>query len=236
MSFGGGRSMARKRKSALAEYRHRYGGREDVAPGWDAIDARLREVYGAVEPRHWGTVIKHMLGGPDPIDGISAYECRAGGRPHLHFCTFGYSSLYYDEEAAGGDQSGYGFEMTFRLTSPLPPAEEPIWVCSLLQNLARYVFQTGRCFGPYHWIPANGPIRAGSPTEIVGLAFLLDPVLAPIATPHGRVEFVQAFGITGGELGRIKNKTMTCEQVVEGHRRDNPLLVTDIGRKDAGAG
>ncbi|MDY3555346.1 suppressor of fused domain protein [Gemmata sp. JC717] len=228
--------MARKRGASLAEYKRQYGGRDDAAPGWDAIDARLREVYGDQEPQHWGTVIKHTLGGSDPIDGISAYECRDGNRPHLHFCTYGYTSLYYDEQSAGGEESGYGFEMTFRLASPLPPADQPVWVCNLLQNLARYVFQTGRCFGQYHWIPANGPIRAGYPTDIVGLVFVLDPALAPVDTPHGRVEFVQAFGITGGELDRIKSKSATCEQVVEGHRRDNPLLVTDLGRKDAEPG
>lgn len=225
--------MTRKRKASLAEYQRLYGNRDDAAPGWDAIDARLREVYGSQEPRHWGTLIKYVLGGPDPLDGISAYECSDGGLSHLHFCTYGYSSLYYDEESAGGECSGYGFEMTFRLATPLPPPGEPLWVCNLLQNIARYVFQTGRCFGPYHWVDANGPIRADDPTELVGLAFTPDPALAPVDTPHGRVEFIQAFGITDGELQRIKTKKATCEQVIEGHRRTNPLLVTELARSDA---
>ena len=55
---------ARMRKAGLAEYKRLYGGRDDAAPGWDAIDACLREVYGDQEPRHRGTVIKHVLGGP----------------------------------------------------------------------------------------------------------------------------------------------------------------------------
>src|SRR4051794_18823621 len=96
---GGQHPMARK-KEERTEYERLYGGRDDAAPGWDAIDSRLRQVYKDQAPRHWGTVIKHMLGGPDPIDGISAYECTDGGRLHLHFCTYGYSSLYYDEEGA----------------------------------------------------------------------------------------------------------------------------------------
>ncbi len=219
--------------AARAEYKRLYGGRNDAAPGWDAINVRLREVYGSQEPRHWGTLIKHMLGGRDPLDGISAYDCSEGGGSHLHFCTYGYSSLYYDEESAGGEYSKYGFEMTFRLATPLPPAEEPGWVLNLLQNLARYVFESGRWFEPYHWIPANGPIRADYPTDIVGLAFLLDPALAPIDTPHGRVEFLQAFGITSGELEGLKNKSVTCEQVIERNRRTNPLLVTDLSRADS---
>jgi hypothetical protein len=217
----------------IDEYRRLYGGGEGATPGWGALDARLREVYGQQEPRHWGSVIKYWLGGPDPLDGVSAYECRDGGAPHLHFCTYGYSSLYYDEESAGGEFSQFGFEMTFRLATPLPPPEEPYWVLNLLNNLARYVFQSGRWFEPYHWIPANGPIRIDYPTDLVGLVFVSDPALAPIDTPHGRVEFIQAFGVTSGELERIKSGAATCEQVIEENRRGNPLLVTDLDRTDA---
>ena len=151
-------------------------------------------------------------------------------------CTYGYSSLYYDEESVGGEYSRFGFEMTFRLAVPLPPPEEPNWVLNLLNNLARYVFKSGRWFEEYHWIPANGPIRADYPTDLVGLAFALDPALAPIDTPHGRVEFIQAFGITSNELEGIKGTAMACEQVVESHRRSNPLLVTDLDRQDADPG
>src|SRR5215831_11671967 len=101
----------------LAEYKRRYGERDDAAPGWEAINTRLEEVYPGQEPMHWGTILKYMFGGRDPIDGISAYQCRDGGVDHLHFITFGYSSLYYDEESVGKDFSSYGFEMTFRLAS-----------------------------------------------------------------------------------------------------------------------
>src|SRR6478609_4713997 len=138
----------------VEEYRSLYGGIDDAAPGWDALDERLKEVYGDQEPQHWGTSVKYMLGGPDPLDGISMYECRDGGRDHLHFSTYGYSSLYYDEESVGEDWSRYGLEMTFRLASSLPPAEEPLWLLNLLQNLAKYVFKSNKPFGHLHWIPA----------------------------------------------------------------------------------
>ena len=215
----------------LSEYRQLYDAGSG-APGWDAIASQLKEVYGSQEPRHWGTLIKAMLGGPDPIDGISAYESQAGGISHLHFCTYGYSELYYNEEAVGKDFSGFGFEMTFRIASPLPPTEEPVWVCNLLQNLARYVFESGRCFEEYHWIPANGPIRLEYETDIVGLVFVRDPQLPPIESPHGRVEFIQAFGITSGELESLKAKSRSSEQIIEEQRRLNPMLVTDLARRD----
>ena len=172
-----------------------------------------------------------MLGGPDPIDGISAYESRAGAVDHLHFCTYGYTELYYNEAALGKDFSRFGFEMTFRLASPLPPPEQPIWVCNLLQNLARYVFESGKWFEQYHWIPANGPIRRDCGTSIVGLAFASDPTLPPTDSPHGRVEFIQAFGITESELSDLQRRSRSCEEIMEGHRQTNPLLITDLARR-----
>lgn len=215
----------------LAEYQQKFA--EDSAPGWEALDVRLREVYGEQEPQHWGTVINYQLGGPDPIDGISAYSCRDGGRPHLHFTTFGYSSLYYDEESVGGDESGYGFEMTFRLASELPPAEPPIWVCNLLQNLARYVFETGKVFGNHHWVPANGPIHSDTDTDIVGLGFVVDPTLGSVGTPHGRVDYIQAFGLTQSEIDGLIAKRITCREIIDRLKADNPLLITDLNRRDA---
>jgi len=214
----------------ITQYRELYDA-DDAAPGWDAIDLRLKEVYGSQEPRHWGTLHKAMLGGPDPIDGISAYESKAGGISHLHFCTYGYSELYYNEEAVGKDFSRFGFEMTFRLASPLPPTEEPNWVLNLLENLARYVFNSGKWFEEYHWIPANGPIRLESETDIVGLAFTLDPELLPIESPHGTVEFIQAFGITSAELASLKDKSRSCQEIIEEQQRLNPMLVTDLTRR-----
>ena len=104
----------------ICQYRQLYD--SDDTPGWSAIDSRLDELYGSQEPQHWGTIVKAMAGGPDPIDGISVYQSNAGGISHLHFCTYGYTELYYNEEAVGKDCSGFGFEMTFlsnRLTARL---------------------------------------------------------------------------------------------------------------------
>ena len=214
----------------IDQYKQLYSNIVDSAPGWKAIDRRLREVYGDQKPSHWGTIIKAMIGGPDPIDGISAYQCRDGGVDHLHFCTYGFSSLYYDEESVGGEFSKFGFEMTFRLASDLPPVEQPNWVLNLIQNLGRYVFKSGRWFEPLHWIAANGPICLGQATDLVGLVFVIDPVLGSIDTPHGKVDFLQAVGITSRELADIQSKHRTVEQIVDELQKQNPLLITDLSR------
>ena len=215
----------------LDEYKSKFA--DDSSPGWDALNVPLQDAYGDQEPKHWGTILSHMLGGPDPIDGVSAYSCD-GDIDHLHFVTFGYSSLYYDEESVGNDFSKFGFEMTFRLASELPPQNDPIWAVNFLQNIARYVFESGKHFSQYHWIPANGPIHAGCETEIVGLGFDYDAMLPNhVQTPHGQVEFIQGFGLVQNEIDSLLNKKTTVKEILDEHRRSNPLLVTDLNRKNA---
>src|SRR5215831_5073203 len=88
--------------------------RADEAPGWDALDAALRPIYGDREPYHVGTIIPYALGGPDPIHGISAYK-NAEPRRHWHLITYGFSELWA-KQSSDRDVSGFGFELTFRTT------------------------------------------------------------------------------------------------------------------------
>jgi hypothetical protein len=126
--------------------------------GWDAIDRALAPIYGDAEPRfHYGTVIKWMLGGPDPLDGVSIYRVEQPV-PHWHFVSYGLTELYA-KESDDPEVSGWGFELTFRLVrggEETPPA----WAMNLLQNLARYVFCSGNPFDEHHHLSANGPIAA----------------------------------------------------------------------------
>lgn len=78
--------------------------------------------------------------------------------PHWHYVSFGLSDLHGDgrvhmtESIENPEQrSGMGFELTFRLVRKpstdydKKPNEDlpPIWPANLLQQLARYVFQSG---------------------------------------------------------------------------------------------
>ena len=215
----------------IAEYKQLFSGNDDATPGWDAITAQLQTVYGSQAPKHWGTALPHRLGGPDPIDGISVFESTAGGYSDFHFCSYGFTSLYYDENSLGGEASGFGFELTFRLRNTGQTEGELQWVWGLIQNIARYVFESGNRFDQYHWLPANGPICMDSPTDIVGLIFVTDSELGSIDTPHGRVQFLQMVGLTTAELEDLHANNITCEQMVEALRVDNPLWVTDLARR-----
>jgi hypothetical protein len=198
----------------------------DEAPGWDAIDAALYPIYGDREPYHIGNVVPYALGGPDPIHGISAYK-NAQPRPHWHFVTYGFSELWA-KESGDPDVSGFGFELTFRLTCPPRAKKPPNWARNFLQNLGRYVFQTGNAFGVGHTMPLNGPIEVGSSTLLHAVSFIHDPQLLPMATPNGRVEFLQVVGLTLDELQAISS--WNAAAFLELRRRDDPFLLTDLSR------
>ena len=84
---------------------------EIEAPGWDAIDKLCDKVYpNQKNPKHYGTMIKWIFGGNDPLDGISVYD----GGDYWHFITYGLSELY-EKESEDKEWSGYGMEFTLKL-------------------------------------------------------------------------------------------------------------------------
>ncbi|MBC9932983.1 suppressor of fused domain protein [Chitinophaga qingshengii] len=204
---------------------------EEDAVGWDAIDQSLEKLYPGQQPKHYAPGLYYALGGDNPLDGISIYESKQQ-EDHFHFVTYGFSELYYDEEAVGKDFSKFGFELTFRLKKTSETDNEN-WACNLLQNLAKYVFSSGKWFEEFHFIPANGPIRLGYDTDITALAFVKDPELGTINTPHGEVNFLQMTGITTAEYEALKQHPSTdeCAKLLAQLRKGNELLITDLDRK-----
>lgn len=94
------------------EYKQQF--TEADAVGWLAIDKELEKLYPNQEPQHYGTVIKYMLGGDEPLDGLSIYESKRQ-TDHFHIVSYGFTNLYYNEDFAGEEFSNCGFELTFRL-------------------------------------------------------------------------------------------------------------------------
>lgn len=195
--------------------------------GWDAIETALKAIYGDQTPLQWGTVVKYSLGGPDPIDGISAYR-HDGETPHWHLVTFGFSELYA-KESENPDVSGYGIELTFRLPILDGETAPPVWALNFLQNLGRYVFNSGNIFAAGHHMNLNGPICIGSDTEIKAVLFDVDPELGSIRTPNGAVTFLQVVGVTLDELAAAK--TWDTRKLLGIMAQRAPLLVTDLKRR-----
>lgn len=196
------------------------------APGWAAIDAALGRLYPGQAPQHYGTLVKWRFGGPDPLDGISAYR-RAEPTPHWHFVGYGLSELY-QKEGENPDFSGWGFELTFR--AALDPAEDepPMWALGLMQNVARYVVQSGNVLRDGEWMNTNGPISGEADTRLQALAFVADPELPAIDTPNGRVEFIQIIGLTLDEVEA--GKTWRTHGLLGAMAPHMPLWTTDLSR------
>lgn len=198
-----------------------------AAPGWDAIDAALAPIYGNAEPHaHVATVVPYVLGGNDPLHGISVY-LRDEPVPHFHFVTYGFTDLF-TKETSDPRESGFGFELALRLRRAPGDDEVPAWVLSFLQNLARYVFGTGNRFAAGHKMGLNGPIAPEHATELTAVLFADDPELGEIVSPFGRARFIQVVGITDDEYRLIQEWSTTG--LVEILRAHLPFLVTDLGR------
>lgn len=209
---------------------------EAATPGWDAIREACERIYpDQLDPLHYATIIKYALGGNDPIDGVSIYRVKEP-RPHWHYVSFGFSDLYGDQDGPDQDgESGYGFELTFRLADDeaLTSEHAPVWPISLMQNLARYVFSTGNTFDAGHHLDANGPIEADGNTRLSAIGFVVDPALGIIDTPSGQVKFLQMLGLTGDDLADAKawHSTKLYELLMSVY----PLGITDMNRDSLNA-
>lgn len=197
--------------------------------GWDAINAALAAVYPGQTPRHFGTLVSHTLGGNDPLDGISIYWSDTP-RPHWHYVSYGFSELY-DKQSDDPDESGFGFELTFRLAAIASERADdapPMWPLNLLQNVARYVFSSGNVFEAGHHLDANGPIALDTDTQLRHLAFVSDPQLPAIQTPNGRLNFLQLVGVADDEMAAIKR--WSTLGVLEVFAPVMPWWITDLAR------
>jgi hypothetical protein len=199
---------------------------EPRAVGWDAIDAALKPVYGDCEPKHYGTILPWMLGGNDPLQGISAYK-NLEPLPHFHYVTYGFSELY-EKESDNAELSGFGFELTFRLACDARDEEPPAWPLNFLQNIARYVFSTGNSLAEHHHIDLNGPISLADETKICYIALAKDPQLGQIESDNGSVTFLQVVGLCRDEYDLVKD--WSCGRTLEYVGRQWPLLITDLSR------
>jgi hypothetical protein len=179
---------------------------EPKAYGWDAITAAFESLYpGQTAPQHYGVLISWQLGGGD----------------FWHFVTYGFSDLY-EKETKDPEWSGFGFELTMKLKK-LPfvvlsdtDDAEIRNVAGILQSLARYVFDSGKCIAPYEYIYTGQEegFDARQQSKLTGFATLPDAA-GTVETPNGKVEFVCLVGLTGRELKAIVDKERTVKEVLE---------------------
>ena len=208
---------------------------EPETAGWDAIEQEFLRVYpGQTSPKHYGTLIKWIFGGKDPLDGISIYD----GGTCWHFVSFGQTEIY-GKETDNKDISGYGYELTFKLKKDDYEDEEAEIrnICGILQSVARITFTKGEIFRPFEYIYTGQTtgIDAYRRSNLTGFITIKDPTVNTIDTPNGRVEFLELIGMTDAELKTLsdlasveKIYTMLGTDITDYHRTS---LIPEEGKE-----
>ncbi|XP_059620662.1 suppressor of fused homolog [Phlebotomus argentipes] len=184
-------------------------------PGLQALFKECHRVYpDQKNPLQVSTILKYWLGGNDVLDYISLYDHKGDPAreipPHWHYVAFGLSDLHGDGRVHIPEptldlefRSGMGFELTFRLLKSSDPNQgPPTWPANLLQDLARYVFNSGNRFCVGDNIPWPKKSLDSSNSKISHMLIAEDAELRRTETPFGWVDFCQIVGVTSEELDR----------------------------------
>jgi hypothetical protein len=192
------------------------------APGWDAIDAVLARLYPGVVPVHLAPFPGASMPGGG-VQGISAYPAEG----HWHLVSYGLSELY-EKVSHQPEISGWGFELTIRVTRHPEDTEAPQWAFNLIERLARVTQAEYRRYRVGDRIDLENPLDGDPATRVCALVVVTDPELGVVDTPNGAVEFRQVVGVTANELDfmRAGSGALVLEHLADG----NPLLVTDVRR------
>ncbi len=182
--------------------------------GWDAITAAFDRRYpGQDNPIHFGCLIPWQLGGPNPLQGVSAYD----GGDYFHFVTYGLSDLY-EKEGTDPEYSGYGYEVTLKLAKVGLENEmqELQCVAGILQDLAKLTFEKGEQFFPYEYIYTGQELGFDrhQKSKLTGFITTWDEV-GTIDTPNGKVDFVKLIGATDAELRAIMDNKLRVQELEE---------------------
>ena len=198
----------------MAEDQRRKEQEDYSAPGWDAITAAFARMYpGQEAPRHFGCLIPWRLGGPDPLQGVSAYD----GGAYFHFVTYGLSDLY-EKEGADPEYSGYGLEFTLKLRKEGMGDEmqEQQCIVGIFNDLARLTFEKGEQFFPDEYIYTGQELGfdVNQKSRLTGFVTALDEA-GTIDTPNGKVDFVKLIGATDAELKAIMEGKLRVRELIE---------------------
>lgn len=192
-----------------------YNNKDIKSEGWDAITKECERIYNNQKnPKHYAPLISWMLGGNDPLDGISIYD----GGDYWHFVTYGLSELY-EKETNNKEISGFGMEFTFKLKKENYEDEETEikCICNILQQIARITFTKGEIFKEYEYLYTGQTegIDLNKESNIIGFITIPDVNFNSINTPNGKVDFIEFIGVTNAELVAIQNKELNVKTLYE---------------------
>lgn len=211
--------------------------------GLESLYSLCRKIYpDQVNPLQVTALLKFWLGGPDPLDYISMYANSGIPHenipPHWHYISFGLSDLHGDgrvHDVTGPEGlSGFGFELSFRLRREPEETAPPTWPATLMQSLAKYVFQSGNalCSGDHvSWHCALD----NSESRMQHMLMTTDLQLKTAHTPFGTVDFIQIVGICTEELKAAQqwNGAGILDMITRMPSAGGPWHVTDMRRGES---
>lgn len=202
---------------------------DDEAPGWDAINAALRSLYGDQRPRHVGYTPPAAVSAN--LQGCSAFA--AGDQ--WHYVSYGLSELYHPGPEDDPAFSGWGFELTLRVPRHAED-QPPEWPFTMINEMAKHVTSQRVLLEDGHRIDLRAAVTGyphthGPDTDLTVFAVTTDPELGTIDTPNGRVTFLQLVGVTAAEKdAMVRSATAAVLADLASRAR---LLVTDPARARA---
>jgi hypothetical protein len=191
--------------------------------GTAAIDEHVDAADGGPETDRFHPRQSNRFSGRGPIEDVTLHEIE--DPHHWHLVTYGLSELH-TKESDDMDLSGWGFELTFRVDDNAE--EKPMWAVDFLASLAAYVWSSHHPFAEGHNLDLRGPIRLDSDSHLTAAMIVEDPVLATLAGPFGKVQFLEVVGLTAGELELCR--AWNTDGVKELLARDDPLFITRLER------
>lgn len=200
--------------STLEQKSQNYDDELPAPVGWNAITAAFETLYpGQDNPRHFASLISWRLGGPDPLQGVSAYD----GGDYYHFVSYGLSDLY-EKEGSDPEYSGYGLEFTLKLAKAglEDEMQELQCITGILNSLARLTFEKGEQFFPDEYIYTGQELGFDfrQKSKLTGFITVLDEV-GTIETPNGKVDFVKLIGATDAELKAVMEGKLRVQELAE---------------------
>lgn len=200
--------------------------RSPCMDGWNAItDAFIGLYPEQAEPKHFAPELPYVLGGDDPLDGVSAYD----GGEFWHLVSYGLSELY-SKESEDKEWSGMGFEMTLKLSkNGLQDTDAELEnIVALMQTLAELCIEQEEVISPYEYIYTGQEqgIDTDSKSQICGFITLPDQ-LGTISTPNGKLSFVKLVGVTNAELKPVLDGHWSVQDLADKLGTD----CTDYSRK-----
>jgi len=168
------------------------------APGWDAIDRALAEIYDDQTPHQFTSKTAYELDSPSPLPAITVWA-----RPEpkaWHFVTYGLSELFA-KTSSDTQQSGLGYELTLLLArAEQEDPHPPVWALRLLQGIGQHVLSTRADFDTGQILNLGEGMVPGVSSPLQGMICIPDPTLGKTSTPNGSLLFLRMIGLTAAEM------------------------------------